>query len=368
MINYDKDEVKQELTQDNIFELFQEWGGDPEVTDNAIVSTTICHNLPGQGSRKLYYYFNTELCKCFTGCENDVFDIFELCIKVMSLQHDLDWDLNDAVRYIANRFGIVGTVSAFNQEDELEDWSIFRSYEQIHETANRKKRYNFKQYNSDILSRFNYNINILPWMREGISKGTMRKGQVGFYPGEDLITIPHFDLDGNFIGLRGRTLCAADAEKYGKYRPIKVNDILYSHPLGMNLYGLNWAKDNISKVKCAIVAEAEKSVLKSIEYLGDENNITVACCGSNLSTYQVSLLLALGVKEICVAFDRQFQEINDDEFKKLTRTLIKINKKYSKYCLISFIFDKHMILNYKDSPFDKDKETFLKLFNERIIL
>ena len=64
MIVFDKLEIRQALTLDNIFDLLIEWGGDPEYTDFGIVSTTICHNHPGEGSRKLYYYDNTGLFIC----------------------------------------------------------------------------------------------------------------------------------------------------------------------------------------------------------------------------------------------------------------------------------------------------------------
>lgn len=366
MINYDKDEVKKQLTIENIFELMQEWGGDPEYTSFGIISTTICHNNPGVGSRKLYYYSNSQLYKCYTGCEKDIFDIFELCIKVMDIQKHLKWDLNNAIHYIANYFGFAGTV--LQQQEVLEDWEKLHYYEQIHEIKSKKSLYLFQKYDTKILNNFNYVLKIQPWLKEKITEETMRFARIGFYPGEDVITIPHYDIFGNFIGLRGRTLCKQEAEQFGKYRPLRINHVLYSHPLGMNLYGLNWVKENIKKTKKAIVVEAEKSVLKSIDFMGKDNSITVACCGSSLSAHQVNLLLSCEAEEICVAFDRQFQELGDDEYLKMTRNLLKINQKYSRNCLMSFIFDKDMILNYKDSPFDKDKETFFKLFQERVIL
>jgi len=366
MTEYNKDEIKKELTLDNIFELLQEWGGDPEFTNSGIVSTTICHNLPGQGSRKLYFYKNTGLFKCFTGCENDTFDIFELCIKVMSNQKQLDWDLNMAIRYIANQFGISGSSADFSLLNELEDWTILRNYDNIHQIKTNPYKYSFTEYDDTILQRFNYDVAIKPWLDEGISIDTMRRARIGYYPGGEQITIPHYDINGKFIGLRGRALGAQEAERYGKYVPIRVNNVLYSHPLGMNLYGLNWAKDNIKRVKTAIVVEGEKSVLKGIDYMQD-NNIVVACCGSNLSAYQAALLLNCGVEEICIGFDKQFKEIDDDEFKKLTKSLTKIHNKYSKYCLISFMFDKNNLLDYKDSPVDKGQDTFFRMFKERII-
>ena len=58
MISFDKSKIKESLSTENIFDLLTEWGGDPEYTDFGILSTTICHNVPGEGSRKLYYYEN----------------------------------------------------------------------------------------------------------------------------------------------------------------------------------------------------------------------------------------------------------------------------------------------------------------------
>ena len=97
-----------------------------------------------------------------------------------------------------------------------------------------------------------------------------------------------------------------------------------------------------------------------------ENDISVACCGSSLISYQVELILSLGVEEIIVAFDKQFQEIGDKEWVSWTKKLNEINNKYSKLVNVSFLFDKWEMLGYKDSPIDKGKETFLELFKRRI--
>ena len=55
----------------------------------------------------------------------------------------------------------------------------------------------------------------------------------------------------------------------------------------MNLYNLNNSKDNIKLIGKAIVFESEKSCLLYQTYFGIENDISVACCGSNLSIHQV---------------------------------------------------------------------------------
>ena len=149
---------------------------------------------------------------------------------------------------------------------------------------------------------------------------------------------------------------------------MRINNVLYNHPLGANLYGLNWARDNIKSMKKVIVFEAEKSVLKYMSYFGINNNIAVATCGSSLSAYQVQLLLDSGAEEIILAYDRQFKEIGDDEFLKLKKNLLNTREKYKNIVKVNFIFDKNKITGYKDAPIDKGANTFLQLFKERIVL
>lgn len=367
-MGYDKSEVREQLTTDDIFQLLVEWGGEPEYTSFGIISTTICHNAPGDGSRKLYYYSNSTLFHCFTGCDSS-FDIFELTIKVMKIQKNKVFDLNDAVRYITYHFGIAS--SSYDSDiNSLEDWKFFEDYDRVKEIQEQKNNRDIilAEYDRKILDNLNYNVIIKPWLDEGISLDVMKKAQIGYYPSACQITIPHFDENGRFIGLRGRTLGKEEAKLYGKYRPCVINKIQYSHPLGMNLYGLNWSKENIKKFQKVIIFESEKSVLQYASFFGFENNISVACCGSSISTYQIQKLLNAGANEIVVAFDRQFQKRGDREFQHLTAHLTKIYEKYKNYVVISFIFDKDMITSYKASPTDEGKEKFLKLFNERIYL
>ena len=75
MLVFDKNEIKESLSTEDIYNLLQEWGGEPEFTSFGIISSTICHNLPGEGSRKLYFYENSGLFKCYTECDS-TFDIF----------------------------------------------------------------------------------------------------------------------------------------------------------------------------------------------------------------------------------------------------------------------------------------------------
>ena len=367
MLVFDKTKIREALTDENVFDLLQEWGGDPSRDTFGFVSATICHNPPGEGSRKLYYYENTGLFRCYTGCDS-YFDIFELTTKVAKIQWDREFDLNDAVRWIAQKFGFSGDQENRPEDEDLDDWKYLANYERIQDIVVKDNSIVLKEYENDILKRFNYDVKIGPWLREGITQAAMDQARIGYYPGGDQITIPHFDKDGRFVGLRGRTVCAEEGERYGKYRPMRINKILYNHPLGMNLYNFNNSKENIGIMKKAIIFEGEKSTLLYKSYFGLENDISVACCGSSVSAHQIQMLLDAGAEEIIIAFDRQFQEIGDEEFKHLKTNLIRLRNKYKNFATISFMFDKNMITGYKDSPIDCGPQVFLQLFRERIIL
>ena len=362
---YDKDKLKEQLELGQIFDLLEEWGGEPEYINEGILARTICHNLPGSGSRKLYYYENTRLFHCYSGCVEPTFDVFDLCIKVMKNQKSLEWKLYDAMSYIASYFGLEGEEDQREKEEkDLEDWQIFKrhevpKYEPLKEVL-------LPEYNPVILTRFAY-PRISTWEQEGITYATTRQNLVGYYPGDEQITIPHFDIHGRLIGIRGRYLEESRGERYGKYRPLLVGKTLYNHPLSMNLYNLNRSKENIKASRVAILFESEKSCYQYQTYYGQENDISVACCGSSVSSYHIFLLKSLGVRELIVGFDRQFKEIGDQEFHRLKNKLIHLDKKYSQLMKISAIFDKNMITEYKASPTDEGIEKFERLLKERIV-
>ena len=367
MQDYDKKTIREELSIDDYFQLVTEWGGNPEFTPFGFISDTICHNPPGEGSRKLYFYENSDLFKCYTDCDC-AFDIFELTIKVAQIQSNRKMDLNDAVRYLAAKFNIV--IALDDTEDiGLADWQYLIAYDKINNIPTVNQVPQLKEYDKRILGPLAINPNYLtPWINDHIKPQILAHAQIGYNFSTDQISIPHFDKDGRFIGLRGRTMVKEDAERFGKYRPMIINKQQYNHSLGLNLYNLNNSKDNIKRMGKAIVFESEKSTLQFQSYFGLENDISVACCGSSVSSYQIQLLIEDRVQEIIIAFDRQFQELGDSEFKRLKAKLLGLHKKYKNEVLISFIFDKHLITSYKASPTDEGPEKFMQLFKERIIL
>lgn len=362
--SFDKQKVRDTITDEDVYNLLLEWGGEPERRKDCFVSRTICHNPYGEGSHKLYYYFNTRLFQCYSGCPDPSFDIMELTQKIFHNQKGQDIDLNEAVRFLAIKFSIEGDADG-QQDQEDEEWRILEEYARPREIEIKDYHAEMKNYDDIILNRFNHNVLIEPWIKDNISQEVMKFANISYFPGNDQIVIPHYDINNKLVGIRGRTLIKEDAERFGKYRPIYVNGTLYTHPLGFNLYGINWAKENIKTLGKAIVFESEKSVLQYMSYFGIENNIAVACCGSNFSLYQLQLLKDCNVKEIVIAFDRQWEKMGSDEQKLWDKKLIALNNKLKLEVNVSFIYDIDMLTDYKDSPTDKGRDIFLKLYLSR---
>ena len=355
------EKVKNDLSIDQVCDLLASLGGDPQIKGDLIISRTICH---GGHSHKLYYYDNTKLFKCYTDCL-DSFDIFELIIKINKL-NNIDYSLPQAIRFITNYYGIVVETEISETQENLQDWQILNKYDRSSSQEKEEKIVEMKFYDDKILQYLPH-PRILNWEKEGITREVMEECGICYDPSYQGIVIPHYNIDGKLVGIRERTLIKEN-ENNGKYKPAILNYKQYNHPLGFNLYNLNNSKENIKKIKKVFVFEGEKSCLLYRSYFGGDADISVAVCGSNLINYQVQLLLSLGVEEICIAFDKQFQEIGDDEWKRWTKKLKELNRKYSPLVQISFLFDKMNLLGYKDSPIDRGPEIFMQLFKERIML
>lgn len=376
----EKNKIKNSLSIDQVFNFVADLGGEPMMYGGYFVAQTICHNPPGEGSHKLFYYENTRLFKCFTECEGGAFDIFDLTTRVKQVIGEKrplqdnngeiiyrDWTLYDSIWFVAHYFGI----PLENHREEgfsglymsLPDWDILKRYE---DEEISEQRIEMNIYDNTIIQNYP-RPHIEPWENEGIIYEVEQECGIAYDPCTLGVIIPHYDMFGRLIGIRERTL-VKELEDYGKYRPAILQGKMFNHPLGFNLYNLNNSKENIAATRKAIVYESEKSCLLHRSYFGKEGDVSVATCGSSFTMAQFKLLQGLGVEEIIIAFDRQWQQAGDEEFQRWTKKLESINDKYKKYVLISFIFDKNNLLGYKDSPIDQGSEKFIKLFKERITL
>lgn len=355
------EETKKQISIEQMELLLAELGGEPQMQGDIIKCRTICHC---GDSHKLYYYNNTRLFRCYTDCPEDSFDIFEL-IKKVKKREQSNWNLPQSLNYVLHYFGLAPKNKNFDNNDvELEDWKILNNYNKNTSQEEEKQKIELQIYDSSIL-KFLPHPRIIPWEKEHITREVMESRGICYNPSSQGIVIPHYNKDGELVGIRERTLIKEN-EVNGKYKPAIINKKMYNHPLGFNLYNLNFSKNNIKIIKKAILFEGEKSCLLYASYFGLENDISVACCGSSLINYQVNLLLDLGVEEIIIAYDKQFKEIGDEEWQRWTKKLTSFHDKYGAKVQISYIFDKEKLLQYKDSPIDRGVDIFLTLFKERV--
>ena len=356
-MGYDKAKVKESIEPENVYDILEYFGAEPEMYSDYIISRTICHNGIGEGSKKLYYYFENSMFNCYTEC--GAFDIFELVEKVKNI------DLNSAIYFVVNFLNLqIDLDNDIDIKDNQEDWKIFNRYKEQKDVIVNDNTIELPEYDISIIQHYPQPI-ISSW--SNISKEVCDFAQIHYDPLGGNILIPHFDQNDRCVGIRQRTIIQ-EQEKKGKYKPWRVHGELYNHALGFNLYGLNWAKERIGEIQTAVVTESEKSVLAYMSYYGTGNNICVATCGSSLSKYQFKLLKDAGCKEIVIAFDHDFDEYGSDESLKVEEKIAKIGNKYKPYMNMSVVFDRENILGYKASPLDQGKDVFMYLFKNRIML
>ena len=370
LYDYDLQEIKENLTLENIAQILDEYGAEPEIKGNMIIARTIDHNYldDSSASRKLYYYDNSHLFMSWTG-GNDAFDIFQLVLIVENREHNANWELPQAVAYVAQKFGYAAKNRNALQLENIEDFKLFHNYERIKEIKNNSQEVELKEYEAGFLNYLPKPL-IIDWVQDNITEEEMLRHEICYDPKNQGIVIPHRDINGRLIGIRERTLIQENAELYGKYMPARIGGRQYNHPLSFNLYNLFYSKDNIKRTKRAFVFESEKATMQFASMFGSENDVSTAICGSSLFSYQAWLLINLGVEEIIIGLDKQFKEKSkkDKEFEKLKKNLTNIYHKYGNYTKISFMFDKNDILGYKSSPTDEGIDKFMRLYKERISL
>ena len=314
----------------------------------ALIMPTVCHNEDiDTASRKLYYYKNTHVFYCYT--EDGAMSIFTFLkryYETRSIEYDWFQDILNVILDCSN-------MRQFDAED--------KGYKSIIDNYTQKKTRQELPYYSDNLLQVFIKHYPIEWLNDGISKAAMDKFNIRFAPVENKIIIPHYDANNHLIGIRGRALNTWEIENIGKYMPIQIEGKWYSHPLSLNLYGLNITKENIKKTGIAYLVEAEKSVLQMESF--SIPNCAAAVCGSKLNKYALDILIReCHPQEIVICFDNEELPGSTEYFDKL----YSLCSKYTAYSNFSFIYDKEHLLRLKDSPTDKGEETFQKLLRKRV--
>lgn len=347
-------ELIEKLSIIDIKNIMQELGSDcRKINDNNYAFKTICH---GGHKHKLIYFLNDNVFYCFTEC-NKAFNIIDLVSRVKKIS------ATEAYYWICSKVGINTGFLILQEGFEEDETDISFIYKFLKKN---QQQVQLIYRDESILDNFNRFFH-KSWLDDNISKMAMYKFNIRYHIYDNQIVIPHYDIDGNLLGIRVRNLNEKEVEKGKKYMPITYRKVLYNYPTSMNLYGLWINKENIKKYKKVIIFESEKAVLQHYSYYPDKS-IAVAISGSFLHDYQIDLLKKLGVETIILGLDKEFEELMSDEDLK---NRVKIRKKFydrlKMYFNFELIYDKMNLLNFKDAPTDRGVEIFEKLMKNRII-
>lgn len=365
----DRDELMELVTTEDVVDILKEFGSDDPIqdknNDNTLRFSTVCH---GGDSHKLYYYKDSKFFKCYTSCGS--MSLFDLIMSTNSV------DYNEAFKYLCKYKNITDFSKKKKGLQKKESNNKDLDFLRLHLYKKDKSMIKLPSYNKYILNMFD-DYMPMSWYKEGIKEEIADIFQIKFYMNQFKCIIPHPDINGNLVGIRGRSFLQHQVDSGKKYMPVTIQNLTYRYPIAFNLYGIFQNQDNIRKIKRAILFESEKAVMLYGSYFGQENNIALALCGMSFSLYQRDLLLLLGVEEVVICLDKQYQvELIDDEnidknskawkeYENYIKGLIKISEMLMPYCNVSIIVCWNNRIGYKDSPIDYGKEIFEQLYRER---
>ena len=345
-------EIISNLDTNSVIHLMTELGADRyDDRGDFVIFPTICHNLESsEASMKLYFYKKNKMFVCYTECGSmSIFKFLRTYYEERQIEYDWYQDI----------YEVVCNCSSFKQKEGFIK-PVYKSLKERYSVA--RKEVQLPEYSPNVLDCF---IKHYPpeWLNDGISRLAMDKFNISYSISQNKIIIPHYDIDGRLVGIRGRALNEWEVENVGKYAPIRIENTWYKHPLSMNLYGLNVNRKNIRAHGLCFLFESEKAVMQMENF--HLPNCSAAVCGSNFNKYQLNILMkTCAPHEIILCFDKEELPGEDKYFNKLWN----ICQKYKNYCNFSFIYDREGLLDLKDSPTDKGEETFIKLLGKRVIV
>ncbi|MBQ4060563.1 MAG: hypothetical protein IJD46_00915 [Bacilli bacterium] len=349
-MNYE--ELINGLKVESIIKMMKKLGADKYIEKpGCIIFPTICHNIDSSSaSMKLYFYTDRKLFVCYS--EDGTMSIFKF-LKTYYETRNIEYDWYEDIYNVVLNCGDYSIKENFTVTPYT---SLREKYQP------RKTRKELEYYAPGIMEVFTKQYPV-EWLNDGISKESMNLYGIKYSISQNKIIIPHYDIKGRLIGIRGRALNEWEIENVGKYLPIQIEGKWYKHPLSLNLYGLNISKENIRRYGICYVGEAEKFCLQMAGF--NIPNCSCSVCGSSFNKYQLDLLMRFcQPREIVLCFDKEEKKGEDKYFNKL----YEMGKKYKNYCLMSFIYDREGLLDLKDSPTDKGEKIFKKLLERRVFI
>lgn len=270
-------------------------------------------------------------------------DIFTLVQYNLSRSNN-NFDFSDAVKYLHKLFNLPLTFNKTVKKDKtIDPLEVFKKV--IRNTS--------PDYEEDVELNEIEQIDYIPYIhidlfKEGITQRTIDEFGLAYSNLHKRNIIPlRYWLNGKLLGYNMRTTVPNYAE-FG----IKKYFITPTYQKNLNVFGLWENKETIKEKGYVVIYEAEKSVLKRHSRL---DGTGVAISGHSLSDEQARILIGLNV-DIVVSLDK---DININEVRHMCEKFYGIRNVY-------YTYDKHDLLNPKDSIADASKDIYDFIFKYKI--
>lgn len=363
MIKLTFEDVKNQITTEQVIDIVEELGGiydEAHSTSKYLLFSSFLYNIGDSENHKfkLYYYLDNNTFHDYKlGISAD---IFELVVMAKEEIEGIVFTSYDALEWVAEKCGLI---KRFNKVDDSPPqlYNFNKDLKQYLRKKNNDDNSDLTIYDESILNQYTNQYH-QSWIDDNISIESMKKYNIKYDYFNNRIVIPCYNENNQFVGARCRNV---NPEKDWKYMPLTLmNGKVYNFPTGKVLYGLNHTKEAIQRFQKAILLESEKGVLQAETYLG-KNNIAVGLFGSALTDYKLHTLLKLGINEIIIGIDYDYEKVGEGkDWELYCKKIVKMINMIKPYCRATTMieYDKHPL---KSSPTDLGYDEFHKLYNTR---
>lgn len=227
-------------------------------------------------------------------------------------------------------------------ENMPQQLDIIQTIKKFKKQEQKSKQIKRKILDKNIMQKYEFKLEKLKiWIDEDISLEVLKKYEVMYDAFSNKIVFPIWDVTGEIISIKGRSLDEHFTAKY-----------IYFYELGNldTIFNFWQRKDSFKEKNEIILFEAEKSVLKAESY-GITN--TAAIMTSHLNLHQMRILCELGV-DVVFALDEGIN-INTDKN-------IQLLKRFTR---VDYIWNFNKLMEEKAAPIDQGKNIFLELYDKK---
>lgn len=345
----DLQQIKKRIFEENkieaVLELLECWGVDTEQGGKLYVA-----GLPDGDNQRSVQVKNNEVLTSHIrskGINGDIFDIVSYIVYNADTKEKRAESLSKSKFWLCQKLNYPEYIDEFYKvtSDQKTDVHQYNSWlKKVNQTRTLKSATN-NIYPHTVLNEFGL-IPYKKWIDDGLSIPTQKEFQVGIDVKSERITFAVHNDNGDLIGVKGR-YCGKDKKIEEQYK------YLYLVPCNKSIefFNLHRALPYIKKQKEVIIVEGGKTTMYLYQW-GYKNCISIE--GDSLSDYQINILKSLGLD---IKFIFAYDKDKDAEFIVQESSKLKGRKKYG-------IYDRDNFLNDKDSPTDKGKIIWEKLYNE----